>query len=59
MATVDIPFGMHDAQIFGTYACRRKAGRLPAVAERFWDYLKLCHAALVGEVKGEGLKAHI
>lgn len=59
MATVDIPFGMHDAQVFGTYACRRKAGRLPAVAERFWDYLKLCHAALVGEVKGEGLKAHI
>ena len=59
MTTVDIPFGMHDAQVFGTYACRRKVGRLPAAAERFWDYLKLCHAALEGRVKGAGYKAHI
>lgn len=59
MATVDIPLGMRDAQLFGTYACRRKAGRLPVVAERFWDYLELCHAALMGEAKGEGLRAHV
>ncbi len=59
MATVDIPLGMCDAQIFGTYAVRRKGGRLPAAAERFWDYLRLCHAALLGEVHGEGLRAHV
>ena len=59
MATVDIPFGMHDAQVFGTYALRRKGGRLPVVAERFWGYLELCNAALYGKASGKGLKAHI
>lgn len=59
MATVDIPLGMRDAQVFGTYALRRKGGRLPAVAERFWDYLRLCHAALLGEASVEGHRAHV
>ncbi len=35
-----IPLGMGDAQLFGTYALRRKDSYLSMPARRFWEYLE-------------------
>lgn len=40
--SVDLPLGMHDSQLFGTFACRRKGMALSAAAEEFWVYLVEC-----------------
>lgn len=37
--SVDLPLGMRDTQLFGTFACRRKATPLSPAAEQFWNYL--------------------
>ncbi|MBE6069873.1 MAG: LysR family transcriptional regulator [Clostridium lundense] len=51
--SVDLPLGMHDSQLFGTFVCRRKGVALPQVAEEFWGYLVECSKG-----KGFGVWSH-